>query len=179
MIPCSWGHRCQGTGWKTCVQSSLSLSKVVHHFEGETNIKCVQILSWTTDRAVAGHMRPVGCSSLWLGNLRINQSKHDRIINFSILKFQVPCCNLSILTDLWGLRYIHLFIKIRCQNDTGELWFLYYAQRIRSPSTLLQGKPICMLHTICISSLEMCFGRDLHIGHDYFSSSILHQAFLI
>jgi len=153
--------------------------KFVHHFEGEANIKYVWILSWTTDTAVAGHMRPVGCSSLQLGNLRINQSKHDRILNFSILKFQVPCCNLSIPSDLLGLRYNHLFIKIRCQSDTGELWFLYYAQRIQSLSTLLQGKSICMLHTICISSSEMSFGKDLNIGLDYFSSSILHQAFLI
>jgi len=104
-----------------CVQSSPSLSKVVHHFEGEVNIKCVRILSWTTDTAVAGHMRPAGCSTLQLGNMRINQVKHDRILNFYILKFLVPCCNLSIPTDLLGLRYIHLFIKIRCQNDTGEL----------------------------------------------------------
>jgi hypothetical protein len=68
----------------------------------EAYVKFVPILSWTTDTTVAGHMRPAGLSSLQLGNLRINQSKNDKILNFSILKFQVPCCDLSNPTDLSG-----------------------------------------------------------------------------
>jgi len=93
-----------------CVQSSPTLSKVVHHFEGEAYVKCVQTISWTTDTTVAGHMRPAGCSSLQLGNLRINQSKRDRILNFAILNFKFHVEISQIHLTVWDK--IHSFIHI-------------------------------------------------------------------